>query len=248
MALSALGMNLQCRGKPLFYSILTRCKKEAPAIAGASPSRSPLELVAAVDVDVADVAAIVDVALPRQVGRRIGAVGKRTIGADAIRTVAVVGITTAAREAADSHAVARRLLLRDAENPAVGAGRNADQRAEDRAEAGPIVEAILHRRRALLRSDAGVHAGGSVGAVAVRAIAVVRLAVPVRVILGRRRGRRRNRREAGRTGEHFRDHTHGSVPPSKTVGAFGLRTPQQYPRGGIRRARRAGRRARVNAS
>jgi hypothetical protein len=30
-------MNLQCRGKPLFYNILTPRKKEAPATAGASP-------------------------------------------------------------------------------------------------------------------------------------------------------------------------------------------------------------------
>src|SRR6185312_14585101 len=158
-------------------------------------SRNAIGLLTASDVDVPDIAAIIDVASPRQVGRGIVTVTERAIGADAVRAVAVIGIATAARETVDAHSPAGRSLSGDAEDAPIAGGRNADQRSEDRAKASAVGQPVLNRRRALRRGDARVHAVGAVTVVAVIAV--------IRIIL-RRGGRRSgNRGDPGRAGQHF---------------------------------------------
>src|SRR3954453_16496903 len=95
-------MNLQC---PTIGC--SSPQKRSAGSAGASPQVT-VALVAAVDVDVADVAAIIDVAPPRQIRRSGRAVAERAVSADAVRTVAVIGIASAARDAPDAHAVTGR--------------------------------------------------------------------------------------------------------------------------------------------
>src|SRR5215212_716266 len=99
-------------------------------------------LITAVEVDVADIATIVDVALERQVGHLIVAVAERTIRADAIRAVTVGRHPAAAREAANADAARPRSDRRKADDPACGL-RHADQRAEDAGERSPVVQPAL---------------------------------------------------------------------------------------------------------
>src|SRR5690242_17707263 len=135
-------------------------------------------LVATVDVDIADVTAGVDVAPPRQVGRRVVAVAERAIGAIAVLPVVVLGVTAAARDTANAHAVACRRGRSDCRHSAIAGGRDSDERTEDRTKAGPVCETVLHSRRALLRGEVRVH---PISAIATVAVAIVPVAVVVAV-------------------------------------------------------------------
>src|SRR6476620_6138251 len=119
--------------------------KEAPAVRPALPGSTSVALIAAVDVDVADVAAVIDVAPEGQVGAAVGVVAERAIGADAIGAVSIVGHPATAREAADPHAATSRLARRDRYNPSVRAGGDAHERTDDSGEAGSIRESVLDR-------------------------------------------------------------------------------------------------------
>src|SRR6185369_9551267 len=114
----------------------------------------------AVDIDVADVAASVNVALKRQVGRLGVTIPERAISADAVRAVAVVGDPAAACETADAHAGRGRRHPRDAEDPGVGAAAQAEELADDAADTAgvTIIETVLDCGGALLCERRRVHA------------------------------------------------------------------------------------------
>ena len=126
-------------------AVSTQRKKEAPGEPGAS--LFIFASLAAVDVDVADVTAIIDVAPERQVG--LVGISDRAISADAIRAIIIVGHAPAARETTHSNRASVRVDARHAENAASGRVR-AENRTENALGADPIVEAGLHRGGALL--------------------------------------------------------------------------------------------------
>src|SRR6185437_6909596 len=241
--LSGSRVNLQCLGKCPVYSGLTVAHKRSAGDCRRFSSRNAIGLLTASDVDVPDIAAIIDVASPRQVGRGMVTVTERAIGADAVRAVAVIGIAPAARETVDAHSPAGRSLSSDAEDAPVAGGRNADQRSEDRAEAGAVGQPVLNRRRTLRRGHARVHAVGAVTVVAVIAVIAV-----IRIILRRGGHRSGNRGDPGRAGQHSGHHTHGSYPPSIRLEPLGIRTLRKRPWGGAHPVPGAARRDSLNAS
>src|SRR5215210_2456962 len=125
--------------------------EKAPGLSPALVLGSLPWLVAAVNVDVPDVTAIVDGAAERQV-RLIG-VTERAIGAHSVRPVAVVSHPAAAGEAAHADRVAARDHLSHADHPASRAG--AKHGAENAADARAVVEPLLDSGRALLLSQCG---------------------------------------------------------------------------------------------
>src|SRR5438270_8973389 len=165
-------------------------------------------LIATVDVDVTDIAAITDVTAERQVGLVGVAIAKPAIGADAVWAVAVRRHSAAAREATNAHSVPRRRRLRDAQHSTMRVGT--EDGAENAADAGSIIQAILHRGRTLLRGHVRVHRRR----VAVRSVLIVGIWIRlISIILRSRRSRSRKGRKACRTGENFGHRTHGELPP-----------------------------------
>src|SRR6185295_9132147 len=181
--------------------------------AGTSPALSWLDgqpsLVAAVDVNVADVAAIVDVALERQVGGLVIAIAQRPVSTDAIGAVAVVSVAPATREPTHPQVTTVRRNLSDRQYSASRVGTK--DRTEDPADRGPVIQPALDRGGASLRRHRRIHAISAVAVVPIAMVAIGLLSIAVR-ILGGGRSRSRDRREAHASSEHLGHQFHGSSP------------------------------------